>query len=179
MTKIYGHFYGDRWNEILPVLANGEVRSPDTKFYQNKDGRFDHLIALWTNAGYDKSNSVEWINFYPTIHYDNSVTTDFEQYCGHKHIRSWISKICPGKSAPFHQDIDDNLDEYVAQGELIRYSCFISKPNPGALFILDEKVFHKEPQGNVWQWGHYLDWHAGTNCGFYDKFMYHYIGLKI
>jgi hypothetical protein len=177
MAKIYGYFYGDKWDEIIPTLDNGEVRSPGIKFYQNKDGRFDYLIDLWTNAGYDKSDSVEWINFYPTIHYNNNVTTDFEKYCGHKHVKSWISKIRPGKSAPLHQDIDDTLD--LVQGRLIRYSCFISKPAPGSIFILGDTVFHKEPQGNVWQWGHHLDWHAGTNCGFYDKFMYHYIGLKI
>lgn len=179
-AKYIGNFYKGKWDSIIETLLiqDGEPKTVDGTFYKNLDGRFDEIITLWKSAGYDKVSTVEWINYYPNNHFENLVVEEFEKFSNTKCARAWISRIRPGKSAPFHQDIDDNLDEYISQGELIRYSCFVSKPNPGALFILNDKVFHKEPQGNVWQWGHYLDWHAGTNCGFYDKFMYHYIGLK-
>ena len=172
--------YNIDWSAVIASLdlTQGESRTPDVKFYLNTDGKFDQMISTWKAAGYDKSNSVEWINYYPERHYPMQLVEHFATWSNTKYARSWISRIRPGKMAPFHQDIDDRLDEYLAIGPLIRYSICISPPAPGSLFLLNDQVFHLNPQGTVIEWPHYLDWHAGTNCGFHDQFMFHYLGVK-
>lgn len=172
--------YNINWSEIIEGLPldQGDIKTPDIKFYLNTDGRFDQMISTWKNAGYDKSGSVEWINYYPEHHYATSVVENFGQFVNAKCARSWISRIRPGKMAPFHQDIDDHIEEYLAQGSLVRYSVCISVPSPGSIFLFNDQVFHMQQQGTVIRWPNYLDWHAGTNCGFQDQFMFHYLGIE-
>ena len=171
--------YNIDWNQVIANLPldQGEIKSPSQQFYLNKDGRFNTMILSWKNAGYDKLDSVEWINYYPETHFPLQLINEFEKWSDTKCARSWISRIRPGKMAPFHQDIDDHIEEYLEKGELIRYSVFISSPSPGAVFLFKDKTFHLLPQGTVVRWDNYLDWHAGTNCGFADKFMFHYLGV--
>jgi hypothetical protein len=136
------------------------------------------MITSWKAAGYDKCDSVEWINYYPGKHFPTSVIEEFETWSNTTCARSWISRIRPGKMAPLHQDIDDYIEDYLAKGELVRYNVFISKPALGAIFICRNSIHHMLPQGTVLKWDHYLDWHAGTNCGLTDKFMLNYLGVK-
>jgi hypothetical protein len=172
--------YDIDWDLIISklLLEEGDVKVPGKQFYLNTDGRFDETIKIWTDAGYDKSEAVEWINYYPGKHFDKAIVDMFSQLVNCKCARSWISRIRPGKMAPYHQDIDDNIEEYQALGELVRYSVFISKPAPGSIFLFKDNVYYLQPQGTVTEWDHYLDWHAGTNCGFTDKFMFHFLGIK-
>ncbi len=172
--------YDFDWNDVLKnlPLQGGESKTPSADFYRNLDGRFDSIINQWKQAGYDQCDSVEWINYYPDSHYNSIVAEKFSIWSNSKCARNWISRMRPGKMAPFHQDIDDNLEEYLAMGELVRFSVFISQPSPGGLFLLKEQVYHNEPQGKVIMWDDYLDWHAGVNCGLTDKFMFHYLGVK-
>lgn len=168
------------WDHLINSLPldQGDSKTPNGDFYLNTDGRFNDVINKWKAAGYDKNDSVEWINYYPTIHFSNTVVKEFELWSNTSCARSWISRIRPGKMAPLHQDIDDLIEEYLAKGDLVRYSIFISKPALGATFICGDNIYHLLPQGHVIQWENYLDWHAGSNCGFTDKFMFNYLGIK-
>ena len=49
-------FYGDKWNTILDEIADqeGDVRTYGVDFYINADGRFNEIVDLWKQAGYDK-----------------------------------------------------------------------------------------------------------------------------
>jgi len=172
--------YNFNWNPVIESLPldQGDPKTTSGMFYLNTDGRFDDIINSWKTAGYDKCDSVEWINYYPGKHFSNTVITDFEKWSNTTCARSWISRIRPGKMAPLHQDIDDHIEEYLAKGTLVRYSVFISAPSLGAMFLLKDKAYHLEPQGTVLQWSHYLDWHAGSNCGLADKFMFNFLGIK-
>lgn len=172
--------YDFNWKKVIESLPldQGESKTPDSKFYLNTDGRFDKIIAQWKDAGYDKIDSVEWINYYPGKHYDNSVIENFSKWSNTICARSWISRIRPGKMAPWHQDVDDHLEKYLEVGELIRFSVFISEPSLGAIFLLKDTAYHLQPEGSVVKWDHYMDWHAGANCGFKDKFMFHFLGVK-
>jgi hypothetical protein len=171
--------YNNDWNAVIQGLEldQGEVKTPDAKFYLNTDGRFDQIITKWKAAEYDKSDSVEWINYYPEKHFPVKIIKDFETWSGTKCARSWISRIRPGKMAPLHQDIDDHIEKYLEQGTLIRYGVLMSKPSPGAIFMFEDRAYHLEPQGTVFVWKNYLEWHAGANCGFEDKFMFHFLGI--
>jgi hypothetical protein len=172
--------YNINWDSIISnlPLADGKANTPDKKFYSNTDGRFNNMIETWKQAGYDQCDSVEWINYYPTQHFSEDVITNFGSWANATCARAWISRIRPGKMAPFHQDIDDQIETYLAQGELVRYSVLISKPSHGGIFLFYNKIYHLEPQGTVIKWDNYMDWHAGTNCGLTDKFMFHFLGVK-
>jgi hypothetical protein len=167
------------WDHLINSLPldQGDPKTPNGSFYLNTDGRFDQMITAWKSAGYDKSDSVEWINYYPSKHFTNDVVKEFEKWSNTSCARCWISRIRPGKMAPLHQDIDDHLEEYLAKGQLIRYNVFISEPSIGAVFICNDQVYHLQPQGTVIKWDHYMDWHAGTNCGLKDKFMFNFLGV--
>jgi hypothetical protein len=173
-------FYGSDWNTILEQIKDkeGEARTYGVDFYVNADGRFNNIIDLWKQAGYDKSGTVEWINYYPGKHFDQSVVEAFEKFTGYKCARAWISKIRPGKYAPYHWDIDDQEEEYLAQGELKRWSCTVSEPSKGQVFIVEDTVIHNEPQGTVIEWPNHRAWHAGGNCSFKPKYLFNFLGIK-
>jgi hypothetical protein len=168
------------WQQITDALdlTQGEVRSYGVKFYQNADGRFNHIINIWQTAGYDKTGTVEWINFYPSKHFDNIVVEQFAQLTNTTCARAWISCIRPGKMAPYHQDIDDNAEEYLKQGELVRFSVNACNAEHGQIFIVEDTVLYNQPVGTVYEWPHYLAWHAGGNCSFKPKFLFNYLGIK-
>jgi len=168
------------WQQLIDSIdiSQGEVRSYGVDFYRNTDGRFNHIIDMWQKAGYDKTGTVEWINFYPDKHFDASVVKEFEKFTGTTCARAWISMIRPGKMAPYHQDIDDNLEEYLKQGDLVRYSVNACEPSNGQIFIVEDTALYNQPQGTIYEWPHYLSWHAGGNCSFKSKFLFNYLGIK-
>lgn len=180
MAKLVGNFFAGKWDSIIDLLytEEGDRKAFDVKFFENADGRFDENIKMLKGAGYDKVSTVEWINYYPEKHFDILPVKEFEKFSGMKCARAWISKIRPGKYAPIHQDIDDNIESYLAQGQLFRFSTFISHPHPGGVFVIKDRCFHCEPSGNTYIWDHYMDWHAGGNCGLHDKFVFHFLGIK-
>lgn len=180
MAEFIGNFFAGKWDSIIDTLIvqDGDPRTFDEKFYINADGRFDENIKMLKGAGYDQLDSVEWINYYPEKHFDPLCVKKFEEYVEMKCARAWISRIRPGKYAPIHQDIDDHEEEYLKEGNLFRFSTFISQPHPGGVFVLKDTCFHCEASGNTYLWDNYMDWHAGGNCGLHDKFMFHFLGIK-
>jgi hypothetical protein len=172
--------YNIDWPSVIDSLdlSQGEVRSYGVKFYRNADGRFDHIIDLWERAGYDKTGTVEWINFYPGKHFDKTIIPTFESFTNTTCARAWISCIRPGKMAPYHQDIDDQEEEYLKQGSLVRFTVNACQPSNGQIFIVEDTVLYNQPLGSVYEWPHYLAWHAGGNCSFKPKFLFNYLGIK-
>lgn len=173
-------FYNERWDEILEEISNreGDPRTYGVDFYINADGRFNEIIEMWKQAGYDKSGTVEWINYYPGKDFSKQVIIDFEQLVGYKCAKAWISKVRPGCYAPYHWDIDDHEEEYLSQGELKRWSVIVSKSQKGQVFIIEDKVVHLAPQGTVIEWPTHRAWHGGGNCSFEPKYMFHFLGIK-
>jgi hypothetical protein len=168
------------WAELIAHLETqqGDARTYGVDFYQNKDGRFDEVIELWKSAGYDRSGTVEWINFYPGKHFDQEIVNNYANTLNIKCIRAWVSKINPGRYAPYHWDIDDNEEEHLKQGDLVRYTTHICEPDLGHIFIVDKQIMFNQPVGATHQWNSYKDWHAGGNCGFTPKYLFNFLGVK-
>lgn len=179
-TVFVGNCDTINWQALIDSLdgVEGDRRAYGVDFYKNEDGRFNEIIDLWKKAGYDKSNTVEWINYYPGKHFSDQVVKDFEKFTGCSCARAWISKIRPGRYAPYHIDIDDNEEEYLKQGELVRFTAHAGISKMGQVLIVDEMVFHMEKQGNVYRWGNYRAWHAGGNCSFEPKYLFNFLGIK-
>lgn len=167
------------WDSLISHLKTqqGDSKTPDVRFYQNTDGRFNEMITLWKSAEYDKSNSVEWVNYYPGKHFSEDYVKQLEQFTNTKCARAWVSTIKPGKMAPLHNDVDDNEEQYLAQGKLLRFTCHISKPIIGQLFVVETDTFHCQEQGSVYQWPSYKSWHAGVNASFEIKYLFNFLAI--
>lgn len=155
----------------------GQVRTLGENFYQNADGRFDEIINLWRQANYTPQQ-IEWINFYPGKDFDEAVINEFFGHTNLTMARAWISKLRPGKSAPWHKDIDDDIEKYQEKGELTRYSVYLNKPAYGQVLTIKDKTYYMVPQGTLIKWDHYMDWHGASNCGFEDQYLLHFLGYE-
>ena len=180
MAEFIGNCKDIDWQSIVDQVQDlqGDARTYGVDFYINADGRFDQVISMWQQAGYDKSNTVEWINYYPGKHFSQDVISKFESYTNTKCVKAWISRINPGKYAPYHWDIDDHEEEYLKQGQLVRYTAHPCQPSKGQVLIVDKHVFHMEEQGNVYKWNDHRAWHGGGNCSFKPKFLFNFLGIK-
>lgn len=165
------------WDNVVNNLKNGEVRTIGVDFYQNKHGEFNEIIQLWESADYT-GNKVEWINFYPVTHFDKDIETEFGKLVNLTPVRSWISCVRPGKNAPWHRDIDDNMNSYESLGTLERYTCFIQEPKHGQVMLLEDRAYYMEPKYKIVKWTDILAWHGASNCGFTNHYLYHFLGYK-
>jgi hypothetical protein len=84
--------------------------------------------------------------------------------------------VPPGYCVPWHYDITDDEAEMLAQGQPLRFTCHISQPKFGQVFVLEDHVFANEAQGNVYQWTDWQQWHGGMNMGLEAKFLFNFIG---
>ena len=93
-------------------------------------------------------------------------------------IKSWISKIYPGKTAPWHWDWDVDWKEYEKKGNPVRFTAMINEPAPGHVFIVGDKALYNEKQGDVHKWPDFKSYHGGTNCGLVPKFNFNYLAYS-
>ena len=124
------------------------------------------------------SESIEWFNYYPGADFNVRVVKEFSDLVNKECARARISKINPGKTAPWHWDYDTMEEKYLEKGELVRYHASISKPSPGHVFIVNDKCFYNEPQGTIHEWDDYRSYHAGANCGVEPKFLFNFLGYQ-
>jgi hypothetical protein len=165
------------WNNVIASLPDeGEVVMPLSDRWDLSNLEYLKIYNQWTQAKFNLS-AIKWTNYYPGIHFDTSIVEEFANTLGVKILRSWISRIDPGYFAPWHWDVDDHEDEYLKQGNPIRYSCFIENPSHGHIFIVDDEYFYNQPQGTVVKWKNYKSWHSGINAGLEPKYMLHLLAV--
>lgn len=157
--------------------CQGKDILPDRTLWSEKNPGYDELFSLWESGNFNLL-SAKWTNYYPGIDYDQSVTESFENLLGIKTARTWISRVDPGYCTPWHWDTDDNETYYSTLGTLKRYSCHISNPEFGHVFILGKEAHYFWKQGDVYLWNNHHAWHAGFNCGVKPKFMLHILAYK-
>lgn len=163
---------------------NGDVRTTDNP-YGNPVNEGDSLYEakmemknIWENAGYMKSSSVEWINYYPHSHFDNSFVEKFSSLVNATPYNVWVSSMMPGKCVPWHWDIIKDYSKYKNDPRMVRYAFFIDRPEIGQVFVLNNESYHMIEQGSVFKWKKWDEWHLGFNCGLKQKFMFHLIGFN-
>ena len=76
---------------------------------------------------------------------------------------------------PWHADFTDNEARLLSNGNVLRFTCHICEPKWGQILVLEDKVFHMEEQGNVYQWTDWQDWHGGMNMGLEPKFLFNFM----
>lgn len=149
----------------------------DPSKYDAANPGYKEIFDLWTSNNIDPS-SVRWTNYYPGKDFDQVVVDTVANAIGIKPLRSWISRVDPGFQAPWHYDVDDNEEEYLSQGQLIRISAFIMPAELGHVFTIKEHSYIAEEVGSLYEWDNYRDWHEAKNTGTSPHFMFHILGIS-
>jgi hypothetical protein len=168
--------------EICRVSNNGDCNTVTSVVDRSEAGaegellgRYRKLIDNWIQAGINLEE-VEWFDYYPGEHFDFSVQDTIADLVNADPRRVFVSEVYPGKFVPWHWDIEDKEDEWLAQGGLVRYVVFMQKPQQGHMLPLEQHCFNNMPQGDIWKWDNYKDWHAGINLGTEPHYLFHFLG---
>jgi hypothetical protein len=189
MAKLVGSTEGKiDWDSIVQICkdsTDGDFNSVGTvvdrsesSWTENPEllGSYRDVIKIWQDAKYNLS-LIEWYDYYPGKHFDIEVQNKFSDLVNADPRRVFVSELWPGRCVPKHWDVEDQEKEWLAEGELKRWVVFIDKPQFGHVFLFDNQdAFYYIPQHQVWEWDHYRNWHAGTNCGSEPYYLFHFLG---
>ena len=165
------HIDWDHCIEQLSILKGIEVTTDPSRWNLNTSG-YQEIYDIWQRANFNAA-AIKWTNYYPDQHFPNELPQQLANYLNVNIHRAWISRVDPGYCAPWHWDVDDNEQEYLKNGDIKRYSCFIEKPVHGHIFIIGDDYLYNQPQGTIVQWKNYKEWHSGINAGMSPKYMLH------
>lgn len=160
---------GDR-NTVTSVVDRSEISTTE-----KLADAYQEVIKTWDNAGY-KLSDIEWYDYYPGIHFDTDVCTKFADLVNADPKRVFVSELFPGRNVPYHWDVDDKEEQWLSEGSLKRWVCFIDTPKDGHVFILENECFYKIEQHEIYEWDNYRSFHAGTNCGYEPYYLFHFLG---
>ena len=160
------------YNSVKSVVDRSESNWADDPALL---GSYHEIIGTWQRANYDLTN-IEWWDYYPGQHFDISVQDKFASIVNADPLRVFVSEVMPGPCAPYHWDVEDHEEEWLALGPLIRYVCFMDRPHFGNVFMLKEECFYLTEQHSIYEWDHYRDYHAGTSCGTHPQYLFHFLG---
>lgn len=166
------------WNELIKELEtrSGVDLCYDSSHWKNSnDIKYQQIKKTWDDCNFNKQ-SVKWTNYYPDKDFSQSITDSVAKYLRVNIHRSWISRIDPGFCAPWHWDVDDNEERYLKLGIPKRYSILIGPPTLGHIFLLGNDYIYNVPQGSIFKWKNYKEWHSGVNVGMKPKWMFHLLG---
>ena len=152
-------------HNVEPSHGHMEL-DPTNPYYKDYVEQTEMLKA----AGYD-DHVVEYRHYRSGDHFSFEYAQHIGNIVGATPLMCWISEIRPGKCTPWHWDINPWEDEHKKLGQLVRYFCFLSKPQPGHIFVTADDAYYNEPQGSIYQYEHLHSWHAGTNVGLTPKFL--------
>lgn len=127
-------------------------------------------MNMLKDAGYN-DDTVEYRHYQSGTHFDKSYEKMLGEQLGVNPLMCWVSEIRPGKCTPWHWDINPWEQEHEQLGKLVRFVCFLSKPEPGHIFVTGTDAYYMEQQGSIYQYASMRDWHAGTNVGLVPKFL--------
>ena len=166
------------WESIVHTVSKrpGKLVTTDkSQWKYNTNPVYGEFIKMWEEANFNVG-SVRWINYYPGEDFGDDVVAKFEELYQVTRLKVWISRIDPGYCTPWHWDTDDNEAEWINQGNIRRFICFMDPPQIGHMLAMEDHCFYKEAVGNVYEWENFKLWHAGTNCGLTPKFLFNFLG---
>jgi hypothetical protein len=186
MPKLVGSTEGIiNWDTIVELCrnsSNGDYNTPAGVIERSEaeaEGplleSYRTIMRTWLDAGY-KLEDIQWYDYYPGEHFDTSVEEKFADIVNAEPRRVFVSEVWPGRCVPYHWDVEDKEAEWLAEGELKRWVCFMDKPRWGHVLMFDGVAFYNQPQHEVWEWDNYKDYHAGTNCGTEPYYLFHFLG---
>jgi len=178
MVKYVGNCDVIDWKLLLKQLQDQAPAyvGPRHKAGDPVDG-VDELAEMWKNAGYKtihEGGNAGWDMYLPGTNFSEEIALQFANWLGlTNYTNVWISRIHPGKMAPWHWDVTDN--ETTLKGkEIVRYHCHMTEPEVGHVLIVDNHCLYNQQIGNTYQWDSRTSWHAGANCGMTPKYLFNF-----
>ena len=160
------------WAQVITNVENLEGTVLPKLIWPNP--HFAKMRDPYENSNYIM-DSAEWINYYPGEHYDEILNKAFGKAVGKpRYARAWISRINPGKTAPWHWDLDDGEEAYLKEGKLVRYSCKMSE-GVAQVAIIGNTALHGGAVGDIHQWPDHRMWHGSVNAGLTPKYQFNYL----
>lgn len=186
MPKYFGNTKDTiNWDSVITCCAESTAGDKNTvtsvvdRSEAGAEGKlldsYREVIGTWQDAGYDL-NDIYWHDYYPGEHFDIEVQNKFSELVNAKPLRVFVSEVDPGRNVPYHWDVEDKEEEWLKEGKLKRWVCFIDKPRWGSFLILENMCFHNIAQGEVWEWDNYRSHHAGTSVGKDKQYLFHFLG---
>lgn len=159
-------------HEIEP--SHGHLELDQSNAFYN-----DYLsqTEMLKSAGYDES-TVEYRHYQSGKHFDNKYAVMLGDIVQATPLMCWVSEIRPGKCTPWHWDINPWEEEHKKLGNLVRYFVFVSRPQPGHIFLTADDAYYMEPQGSIYKYPDLHTWHAGGNLGITTKFLLTFTGYQ-
>ena len=155
------------------TIQDGHSITTDPDRWNLDTSEYNTIYQMWKDSNFNPA-SIKWINYYPGKHYEQDLVNNIQSYLGLSGIhRSWISRVDPGYYAPWHWDIDDNEKFYLQKGIPTRYSIMIGESFPGQIFIIGQDHIYNCPEGSIFRWNNYKEWHCGINASMVPKYMLH------
>jgi hypothetical protein len=168
-------------NELLAQLSDHVVEpvhgfmkfNPNDLFYED----YINQTKMLEESGYNES-TVEYRHYKSGTHFSEKYTNMISEIVKVTPLMCWISEIQPGKCTPWHWDMNPWENEHKKLGNLVRYFCFLSKPQPGHIFVTEHDAYYNEPQGAIYQYADIHSWHAGSNVGLTPKYLLTLTGVQ-
>ncbi len=179
------------WQEVLDAIVpkTGDFNTPGSVIdrssaeLDNKEDpvsrklkeAYTGIMSTWVNANYDLKQ-IQWYDYYPGEHFSIEVQNKFADLVNADPRRVFVSEVWPGRCVPYHWDVEDKEEEWLKEGLLKRYVCFMDKPKFGHVLILEDECFYNVDQHEVYEWNSYKSHHAGTNAGAEPYYLFHFLG---
>lgn len=179
------------WSEVLKSILpkSGDYNTPggvierssaeldnklDPKSVRLKESYTD-IMDTWINSNYDL-HKIQWYDYYPGEHFDIEVQNRFANLVNADPRRVFVSELWPGRCVPYHWDVEDKEEEWLQEGSLVRYVCFMDQPKFGHVLILENECYYNIQQHEIYEWHSYKSHHAGTNAGSEPYYLFHFLG---
>ena len=161
---------------VKPV-RNIEYTSYKTMFEKSNDPETLEIMQKWFDCNYNL-DSAKWVNYQGIQDYSNDITERFAKWVDIQPLKSWVTRVDPGCTAPCHPDIEKDLKPYLSNGKIIRYTCHMCDDGIGSAFFLEDHFFYNQPNGNTYRWDNWLLWHGGVNAGTKPHWLFSFWGLE-
>ena len=121
-------------------------------------------------------NTIRWQHFNLNDSF-NDIVEKISNLLKMRMLRCFVTRLDPGYVVPYHWDLCDvNLRTENNLDKIFRYTCFLNSPNIGSIFIVDDKCFYNEKQGDLYKWNHYTNFHGAFNIDATPHYLFHFIG---
>ena len=166
----------NNWPAIIESLQEGSDVTVDPLRWNLDNPKYNKILSIWKKANFNL-DSIRWTNYYPGIHFLQDIIDQQLEYLSIKQVhRAWISKIDPGYMAPWHWDVDDNEEEFLKNGSIVRYTVIIKQMAHGHILIIGNDHYYNKPKDTVIKWGNYKEWHSSVNAGMEPSYLLHILG---
>lgn len=167
------------WDDVIDLIKDkpGVTLKYNEQTFNRSLPGFDKLDNEWQEAGYKyEDDSIEWTNYFPGSDFPQEVVDTFKTIVDVEPWMVWISRIRPGRMAPWHFDAHSRIHELDGK-TVVRYTCYIQKPTFGHVSIVGDSCIYRPLQGSIYQWPSHDAYHCGMNGGYTDKYMFNYWGF--